>query len=97
MSISVYNECKEGRHSKYGGMLGIKNDQSRVSKCKTRVISMEGYLTYGGLAGRDLEALAIGLYEGMDYDYLKYRIGQIEYLGEKLREYGIPFQYPISL
>lgn len=79
-----------------GGLIGINNNESMVAQCKTRVIAMEGYLTYGGLAGRDLEALAIGLYEGMDYDHLKYRIGQIEYFGEKLKDYGIPFQYPVG-
>jgi len=77
-----------------GGMIGVRNNEALSNDIKARTIAFEGYLTYGGLAGRDLEALAIGLYEGLDYDYLKYRVGQVEYLGARLEEYGIPFQSP---
>lgn len=79
-----------------GGLIGVKNNQELVQAVKANVIPYEGYLTYGGLAGRDLEALAIGLYEGLDYDYLKYRIGQVEYLGALLDDYGIAYQYPVG-
>ncbi|HYE68845.1 MAG TPA: tryptophanase [Anaerovoracaceae bacterium] len=79
-----------------GGLLGVKNNSELVEAVKANVIPYEGYVTYGGLSGRDLEALAIGLYEGLDYDYLKYRIGQMEYLADKLTEYGIPFQNPVG-
>ena len=54
----------------------------------------EGFQTYGGLSGRDLEAIAVGMYEGSDYEYLKGRIGQVQYLGERLEEFGVPFVKP---
>ncbi|MDR1236713.1 MAG: tryptophanase [Propionibacteriaceae bacterium] len=79
-----------------GGLLGVRDNPALVERIKSNVISFEGYLTYGGLAGRDLEAMAIGLEEGLDEDYLRYRIGQSQYLAAKLEEYGIPFQNPVG-
>ena len=56
----------------------------------------DSFYTYGGLNGRDLECLAVGLYEGLGEDYLKYRIGSMQYLADRLDEYGIPYQAPIG-
>lgn len=79
-----------------GGLIGIKDDEKLYQLCKGRTISFEGFITYGGLSGRDLEALAIGLYEGLDENYLRYRIGQMEYLAGRLDEAGIAYQSPVG-
>lgn len=80
-----------------GGLLGVKDDQSPlVLKIKANCISYEGFFTYGGLAGRDLEALSIGLYEGIEESYLEYRIGQMEYIAGRLDEAGIKYQSPVG-
>lgn len=79
-----------------GGLFGIKEDEDLFTACKGRTISFEGFTTYGGLSGRDLEALAIGLYEGLDEDYLRYRIGQMEYLASRLNDAGIEYQSPVG-
>lgn len=76
-----------------GGFLAL-NDNELALKCKNMLIVTEGFPTYGGLAGRDLEAIAIGFKEGLDEDYLKYRIRSVEYLGEKLTEAGVPILLP---
>ena len=79
-----------------GGLLGVRDDPALVAKLKTLVVAMEGFITYGGLAGRDLEAMAIGLEEGLNEEYLSYRVGQSEYLGDQLQAAGIPFQRPVG-
>jgi tryptophanase len=76
-----------------GGFIACRNKEL-FDKASVFNIMFEGYLTYGGLAGRDLGALAQGLREGTEFDYLESRIGQVEYLGKKLMEYGIPIQQP---
>jgi tryptophanase len=79
-----------------GGLIGVRDNEALVEKIKANVIPFEGYLTYGGLAGRDLEAMAVGLGEGLDEDYLRYRIGQSQYLAARFESDGIPFQNPVG-
>ncbi len=76
-----------------GGFIAMR-DQELWRQCSTFNIMFEGYVTYGGMSGRDMNALAVGLDEGTEFDYLETRIKQVEYLGNKLTEYGIPFQFP---
>lgn len=76
-----------------GGFLAM-NDDELAMKCRNVLIVTEGFPTYGGLAGRDLEAIAQGLEEVLEEDYLKYRIRSVEYLGEKLIASGIPILEP---
>lgn len=79
-----------------GGLIGVRDDEELYNNVKARTISFEGFVSYGGLAGRDLEALSVGLYEGIDFDYLKYRIGQMEYIANRLDEASIAYQSPVG-
>jgi tyrosine phenol-lyase len=76
-----------------GGFLSL-NDEELAMKCRNLLIVTEGFPTYGGLAGRDLEAVAQGLLEVVDEHYLEYRIRSVEYLGEKLVSLGVPIIEP---
>lgn len=76
-----------------GGLLCV-NDESVFQNIKNELILREGFPTYGGLAGRDLDAMAVGLYEGLEEDYLQYRIGQTAYLATGLNQAGIPTIQP---
>jgi tryptophanase len=76
-----------------GGFLAL-NDDELAMKCRNLLIVTEGFPTYGGLAGRDLEAVAQGLLEVLDEHYLQYRIRSVEYLGEKLIAAGVPIIEP---
>ncbi|MDY4011404.1 MAG: tryptophanase [Fusobacterium gastrosuis] len=79
-----------------GGLIGIKESAELYQKIKANTICFEGFTTYGGLSGRELESLAIGLTEGLDENYLRYRIGQIEYLASILDDHGIAYQAPVG-
>ena len=70
------------------------NDNNLAARCRTVEILTEGFPTYGGMAGYDLEAIAVGLYEALDEGYLRYRIRSIAYLGEKLISGGVPIVQP---
>jgi tryptophanase len=78
-----------------GGWLAL-NDDSIAERCRNLEILTEGFPTYGGLAGRDLEAIAVGLHEAVDEDYLRYRIASTAYLGNALVELGVPVVVPFG-
>ena len=78
-----------------GGFLAV-NDDELSDKAKNLVVVYEGLHTYGGMAGRDMAALAQGIREAVDYDYMNFRIKQVRYLGEKLIKGGIPIVRPIG-
>jgi tryptophanase len=78
-----------------GGWLALDDDEI-ASRCRDMLILTEGFPTYGGLAGRDLEALAQGLTEAVQHDYLRYRIRSTEYVGRSLQEIGVPVVTPIG-
>ncbi len=76
-----------------GGFIAL-NDDRLSQELKTLLILSEGYVTYGGLAGRDLDAMAQGLREVMDENYMRYRVGMVEYLGNSLVKAGVPIFNP---
>ncbi|MBS1759435.1 MAG: tyrosine phenol-lyase [Bacteroidetes bacterium] len=78
-----------------GGFLAV-NDWDVFEEARNMVVVYEGLHTYGGLAGRDMEAMAIGITESVDDDHIRARVGQVLYLGEKMMEYGIPIVKPIG-
>ncbi len=78
-----------------GGFIAL-NDKELYNRLAPVNVLMEGFPTYGGMSGRDMEAMAIGLYEGIDERYLAHRIGQVEYLAAKLDEAGVPLMKPFG-
>ena len=78
-----------------GGFIGFR-ERELFEKATLYNIMFEGFINYGGMSGRDMNALAQGLYEGTEFDYLETRIKQVAYLGQQLRDYGIPTQYPFG-
>jgi len=78
-----------------GGFLAL-NDEKLFDKARNMVVIYEGLHTYGGMAGRDMEALAIGISESVDEDHIRARVGQVLYLGNKLIDMGIPLVKPIG-
>ncbi|MDA3779139.1 MAG: tryptophanase [Bacteroidales bacterium] len=76
-----------------GGFIAMRSEEL-FKKASVFNIMFEGFITYGGMSGRDMNALAQGLHEGTEFDYLETRIKQIAYLGQKLTDFGIPVQLP---
>jgi tyrosine phenol-lyase len=85
--------AKKDGLSNMGGFIAT-NDDKVAEQAKTLLIITEGYITYGGLTRRDMEALAQGFKEVMDEKYLAYRIGQVKYLGDELMKNGVPILMP---
>ncbi len=78
-----------------GGWLAVRDDEL-AARCRNLLILTEGFPTYGGLAGRDLDAIAQGLQEVVEHDYLRYRVRSTGYLGDGLRQAGIPVMRPVG-
>lgn len=78
-----------------GGFIGFR-DKELYNKASVFNIMFEGYVTYGGMSGRDMEALATGLYEGIDFSYLESRVKQVEYLGNMMKQRGVPLLEPFG-
>ena len=78
-----------------GGFLAV-NDDALAEKARNMVVVYEGLHTYGGMSGRDMEALSIGIYESIQHDHIHARVGQVHYLGNKIADEGIPIMKPIG-
>ncbi|HVN43578.1 MAG TPA: tryptophanase [Steroidobacteraceae bacterium] len=87
--------AKKDAFANIGGWLAV-NDDALAAAARNRLILTEGFPTYGGLAGRDLEAIAVGLREIVDEEYLRYRVRTNEYIGDKLTALGVPIVRPVG-
>ena len=87
--------AKKDAFANIGGWLAT-NDDALAASARDRLILTEGFPTYGGLAGRDLDAIAAGLVEIVDEQYLRYRVRTNEYIGEKLVQIGVPIIHPVG-
>ena len=87
--------AKKDAFANIGGWLAV-NDDALAAAARNRLILTEGFPTYGGLAGRDLDAIAVGLHEIVDEQYLRYRVRTNEYVGEKLTTLGVPIVLPVG-
>lgn len=89
---ATFSAKKDGL-ANVGGFLAM-NDDALAARCRANLILTEGFPTYGGLAGYDLEAIAVGLEEVVEEDYLRYRVRSVEYLWEKITAAGVPCMSP---
>ena len=87
--------AKKDAFANIGGWLAMHDDELAAA-ARNRLILTEGFPTYGGLAGRDLEAIAVGLHEIVDEQYLRYRLRSNEYIGERLTALGVPIVKPVG-
>ncbi len=91
----VLMSAKKDAIANIGGFIAVR-DSALYRKIVPQAILYEGFINYGGMSGRDMEAIAEGLYEGIDEEYLRHRIGQTRYLGEALHAMGVPVVRPIG-
>ncbi len=91
----VWMSSKKDGLVNIGGFIAL-NDEALYEKLGQFTIIYEGFLTYGGMSGRAMGALAVGLKEGIEFDYLDDRVKQVQYLAKKLKDYGIPIQEPVG-